>query len=258
MGAGGLSGRPPFARPKVVMVSKLETQAVSVRFDGISALDSVDLSLAEQDILGLLGPNGAGKTTLVNVMSGFQRPTQGRLLLDSDVVSGLRPEALALARCRANVSVGAGVSPLDSVGERRDRGIDSSSATGEGKKSRPGSPRLHRARRGRPSPGRCAPLCRRTSGRHCAGARDRTSFPVARRTGRRHGRGRMRRRWRGSYSNFRNKFGCGVLLIEHNIGIVMAVCRDLHVLNNGRTLATGPIEQVRRDPEVIAAYLGTA
>ena len=42
------------------------------------------------------------------------------------------------------------------------------------------------------------------------------------------------------------KFGCGVLLIEHNIGIVMAVCRSLHVLNNGRTLATGPIEQVRQ------------
>ena len=63
-------------------VQVLETQAVSVRFQGMSALDSVDISLAEQDILGLLGPNGAGKTTLVNVMSGFQRPTQGRLLLD--------------------------------------------------------------------------------------------------------------------------------------------------------------------------------
>ena len=54
------------------------------------------------------------------------------------------------------------------------------------------------------------------------------------------------------------KFGCGVLLIEHNMSVVMTVCQGLHVLNNGRTLATGPIERVRRDPEVIAAYLGAA
>jgi branched-chain amino acid transport system ATP-binding protein len=54
------------------------------------------------------------------------------------------------------------------------------------------------------------------------------------------------------------KFGCGVLLIEHNMSVVMTVCQGLHVLDNGRTLATGPIERVRRDPEVIAAYLGAA
>ncbi|WP_244649566.1 ABC transporter ATP-binding protein C-terminal domain-containing protein [Neoaquamicrobium sediminum] len=55
-----------------------------------------------------------------------------------------------------------------------------------------------------------------------------------------------------------SKFGCGVLLIEHNMGVVMTVCQRLHVLNNGRTLATGPSEIVRRDPEVIDAYLGAA
>jgi branched-chain amino acid transport system ATP-binding protein len=54
------------------------------------------------------------------------------------------------------------------------------------------------------------------------------------------------------------KFGCGVLLIEHNMSVVMTVCERLHVLDNGRTLASGPLERVRRDPEVIAAYLGAA
>jgi branched-chain amino acid transport system ATP-binding protein len=54
------------------------------------------------------------------------------------------------------------------------------------------------------------------------------------------------------------EFNCGVLLIEHNIPVVTAVCRDLHVLNNGRTLASGPIDAVRNNPEVVAAYFGTA
>jgi len=55
-----------------------------------------------------------------------------------------------------------------------------------------------------------------------------------------------------------HEFNCGVLLIEHNITVVTAVCRDLHVLNNGRTLASGPIDVVRNNPEVVAAYFGTA
>jgi branched-chain amino acid transport system ATP-binding protein len=54
------------------------------------------------------------------------------------------------------------------------------------------------------------------------------------------------------------RFGCGVLLIEHNVSVVIAVCRDIHVLDNGRTLAIGAIDTVRKDPAVIAAYLGTA
>jgi branched-chain amino acid transport system ATP-binding protein len=49
-----------------------------------------------------------------------------------------------------------------------------------------------------------------------------------------------------------------VLLIEHNIGVVMEVCDRLHVLNGGRTLAVGAVESVRKNPEVIAAYLGSA
>jgi branched-chain amino acid transport system ATP-binding protein len=54
------------------------------------------------------------------------------------------------------------------------------------------------------------------------------------------------------------RFSCGVLLIEHNVSVVIAVCREIHVLDNGRTLASGAINIVRRDPAVIAAYLGTA
>ena len=76
-------------------MSVLQVQGVSVQFQGLKALDRVDLSLSEGEVLGLLGPNGAGKTTLINVMTGYVRPSEGRMLLGGEEVSGLSPEALA-------------------------------------------------------------------------------------------------------------------------------------------------------------------
>ena len=77
------------------MVERLRTEDVGVSFQGLRALEGVNLTLNKGEILGLLGPNGAGKTTLVNVLSGFHRPTSGRVLLDELDVTGLAPEAFA-------------------------------------------------------------------------------------------------------------------------------------------------------------------
>src|SRR6185436_19330390 len=62
-------------------VSELRTVSVTVRFGGIVALSDVSLTLGRGEVLGLIGPNGAGKTTLVNVLSGFQRPHDGRIAI---------------------------------------------------------------------------------------------------------------------------------------------------------------------------------
>jgi branched-chain amino acid transport system ATP-binding protein len=53
------------------------------------------------------------------------------------------------------------------------------------------------------------------------------------------------------------QFGCGVLLIEHNMRVVVGVCQTLHVLDGGKTIREGDVNTVRHDPEVIRAYLGT-
>ena len=57
----------------------LAAEGVAVHFDGLLALDDVDLEVRRHEILGLIGPNGAGKTTLVNVLTGFQKPSKGRV-----------------------------------------------------------------------------------------------------------------------------------------------------------------------------------
>ena len=57
----------------------LQARDVSVRFEGLTAIDGVSITLGRNEVLGLIGPNGAGKTTLVNVLTGFERSTEGRL-----------------------------------------------------------------------------------------------------------------------------------------------------------------------------------
>src|SRR5580692_6312775 len=66
----------------------LIADSVTVRFGGLVAIDNVAIRLAQDHVLGLIGPNGAGKTTLVNVLSGFQRPSAGRLSLGGQDITG--------------------------------------------------------------------------------------------------------------------------------------------------------------------------
>src|SRR5438874_3905304 len=69
----------------------LRASSVSRSFEGVRALQNVTLELHRHEVVGLIGPNGAGKTTLVNVMTGFDRPTTGRIELDDDDVTSWSP-----------------------------------------------------------------------------------------------------------------------------------------------------------------------
>src|SRR5262245_39768556 len=68
----------------------LETRALTKRFDGLAAVNSVDLAVEEGEIVGLIGPNGAGKTTCFNLLAGFLRPTAGTIRFDGRDITGLR------------------------------------------------------------------------------------------------------------------------------------------------------------------------
>ena len=71
------------------MAAVLELRDVGVRFGSFDAVDGVSLSVHAGEIVGLIGPNGAGKTVTFNVVSGLQKPTRGRVLLDGRDVTGV-------------------------------------------------------------------------------------------------------------------------------------------------------------------------
>jgi branched-chain amino acid transport system ATP-binding protein len=238
-------------------MSELRTESISVRFQGLRALDSVDLSLKDGEILGLLGPNGAGKTTLVNVVSGFQRPTAGTVRVDGKSVGGLTPDALArhgIARTFQSVRLFRRLSILENVevsalGHAKTRNEARSTArralefVGLGAAARRVAGELPYADERRVGIARALALRPRflLLDEPAAGMTDSECLDLVL-----------------IIRQLPQSFGCAVLLIEHNIEVVMEVCHRLHVLNGGRTLAVGPVESVRKNPDVIAAYLGSA
>ena len=82
------NGRNRNAKDKIL---SLELESISVAFGGFKALDDVTISLKKAEIVGLIGPNGAGKTTCVNIITGFQDPTSGTVMLDGQDINAKAP-----------------------------------------------------------------------------------------------------------------------------------------------------------------------
>ena len=234
----------------------LAAEGVAVHFEGLLALDDVDLEVRRHEILGLIGPNGAGKTTLVNVLTGFQKPSKGRVRLAGRDVTGRPPHLL-----------------------RRD-GVGRTFQAGRLFKEIPISENVEVA-------AVSLGLGRRRAHEHAmeildwVGLADRAHLTAAilpYTDERRVGIARALA-MKPDYvlldepaagmsdlecddlmhliGEIPDRFGCGVLLIEHNMRVVMGVSQRVHVLDGGKTITHGTPEEIQAHPEVIAAYLGT-
>ena len=232
----------------------LRASSVSRSFAGVQALRAVSLELRPQEVVGLIGPNGAGKSTLVNVLSGFDRPTDGRVLLeDRDVTrwSAHRRGRHGLARTfqhshafsgltvRENVEVSAlGVGTSGRAAARRTRellgllGLDDYA-------DRPASDLSHGDER---RLGVARALA--TDPRFVLMDEPAAGLPEAEVPG-----------FAAAVNAVRDR-GAGVLLVDHNVALVLDVCERIHVLDQGTTLAEGSPEEIRADLGVAAAYLG--
>ncbi|MEU3301628.1 ABC transporter ATP-binding protein [Streptomyces sp. NPDC006678] len=234
----------------------LETDAVGVRFGGVRALHGVGIGLRPGEICGLIGPNGAGKTTLFDVLSGIRRADEGRILLEGADITRRSPvwrarhgvrrtfqrqqlfgqltvrDHLLVAQEWRRGSGPARRERADTV--LRECGLEALAQMYAG--GLPvGQGRMVELARALADPPRVLLLDEPASGMP-AGERDRLAAVVRR---------------------LAAEQNCAVLLVEHNVTFVMELCTRVVVLDLGEVLAEGTPAEVRADPRVRDAYLGT-
>jgi branched-chain amino acid transport system ATP-binding protein len=249
----------------------LETHELTKLFGGLSAINSLSLSVEEGEIVGLIGPNGAGKTTFFNLVTGFIPPSAGTVTFQGRDITGLPPHAIArvglirtfqLVRLLPDFTVlqnmVAATHLYPEIGfleailntaryRRKEKDIAESirailqfvGLTGVENVAARNLPHGHQKILGIAIALAAKPKLLLLD--ECLGGMnnaevDATLEIIA----------EIRRR------------GTAILLIEHNMRAVMSICDRLVVINFGTEIAKGMPEEVRQNPEVIKAYLGAA
>jgi branched-chain amino acid transport system ATP-binding protein len=235
----------------------LQVHDISVRFGGLQALSSVGLEVAAGEIHGLIGPNGAGKTTLFNVITGLQRPTQGRVHLGAHDVTGAKPHVrsrLGLGRTFQRLELFGTLSARENVqmaAEVQSRKLSNGrdpAAEAEYQLERAGI--LHVA--DEPTDSLPTGLARLVEMARALAASPSVLLldePSS-------GLDADETAALGQVLVQLASEGMGVLLVEHDMTLVMAICARVDVLDNGQIIARGDPATVRADVRVQEAYLG--
>ena len=238
-------------------MSQLGTNKLSVAFAGLKALSEVDLAINPGGITGLIGPNGAGKTTLVNVLTGFQTPSSGAATLDGVALSGLPPHQIrrkGIARTFQGGRLFRDLAVIDNLevtgvglGQSRARARAEAADMLEWIGIAPLADRIagtlpytdeRRVAIGRALIGKPAYILLDEPAAGMSGPEAADLSALIRRIA--------------------SEMGCGVLLIEHNVGLVLNLCDQIVVLDSGAVIEAGPPEVIRNSERVRHAYMGTA
>lgn len=237
--------------------NRLVAEQVTKDFAGLRAVDSVSLSLERGEILGLIGPNGSGKTTMINVLTGLLPITSGRVLVDGRDVTGWAPHRIArvgLARTFQVVKLFKDFTVMENVE------VAAISARGVSRRQAQDLAAAALARVGiehlAELPASVLPQGEERRVEIARALATQPSYLLLDEPG------------AGlndvevevllpTLDRIRQEVGCGILIVDHDMRLIMGLCDRIHVLNYGRTIAEGAPELVRREPAVIEAYLGT-
>jgi branched-chain amino acid transport system ATP-binding protein len=253
------------------MSALLEVEGISRRFGGLNALKDVSFSVGEREIVGLIGPNGAGKTTCFNVVSGVMPPSAGAIRFEGASIVGKKASAIVkdgLVRTFQATTV----FPGSTVTENVMRGAFATTPV-----SMPGS--IFNTRKARTvlaaTLKRCEVLLERLS---LAPFRDRKAGELSYGGQRRLGvaialaanpkllmldepvaglNPEEAAEFGGLIRELHESEKVSVLLVEHHMRLVMGLCHRIVVLDHGEKIAEGVSAEIRANPKVVQAYLGT-
>ncbi|WP_432677034.1 ABC transporter ATP-binding protein [Rhodococcus pyridinivorans] len=236
----------------------LETRGITVRFGGHVAVKDVSLGIEPGTVTGLIGPNGAGKTTLFNTITGLQRPTVGKVFLDGRDITSLPPykrARMGMARTFQRLELFVSLSVRDNLrvagdihnangrnkidlDEEVDRLLELTGladiASTDVSDVPTGRARVVEVARALMTSPRVLLLDEPASGQT---EQETEAFAA------------LLRDLADS--------GLAIFLVEHDIPLVMKICSRIHVLDYGAVLASGVPDEIKNDPAVINAYIGT-
>jgi branched-chain amino acid transport system ATP-binding protein len=239
-------------------VALLNVDQVSVRFGGLQALAAVTIDVPENEVTGLIGPNGAGKTTLFNVITGLLGPNSGRVELGGSDVTNLNPtkrarrglartfqrlELFSLLTVRENIRVAADIRK----GWSRDK--DNPAEVVERIIERVGLQAIAEERVDSLPTGQCRLV---ELGRSLA-----TKPKVLLLDEPASGQDETETEQFATLLRELADEGMVVVLVEHDVQLVMKICRTVHVLDFGQIIAVGTPAEIQTNDAVLAAYLGS-
>jgi len=247
----------------------LETKGLTKYFGGLPAVKNLDLAINEGEIVGLIGPNGAGKTTAFNVMSGYLKPTEGRIFFKGEEITGLKMAGIAkkgLVRTFQHSTLFNDMTVMENMIVAQHLHININLLTDIFKTRSSllrwrdlkdkahdildymGLSQVENIKAGSLPYG-----YQRLLGVAVTLAVEPAMIlldePV---TGMNNEETKM---MVSKVAGFREK-GITILLVEHHMRVVMSVCDRIYVLNFGEKMAEGPPEEICKNEDVIKAYLG--
>lgn len=256
------------AQPEPILVC----DNVSRWFKGVHALKDVSVAIGKGEIFGLVGPNGSGKTTLVNAVTGFYPPQQGKILFEDRRIDGQKPHRIArngIARTFQNVALFRGMSVLDNILMGRHIFMNPNPLASLfywwwAQKDEIAHRRkveevidLLQLESVRDEHVDVIPLGlqKRVELARALCADPRLLIldePMA-------GMNQEEKEYMVRFIlDAQEALGLTVLIIEHHMDVVTAICGRILVLNNGTAIAEGPAREAIADPQVVEAYIGKA
>ena len=236
----------------------LEVKNLGISFGGLRAVDDFNLSIEKGELYGLIGPNGAGKTTVFNMLTGVYKPTDGKILLDGEDVTGKKTIELnkeGIARTFQNIrlfsdflvtySALTGILRLPRFyrleKEMDERAMELLEVFGLDKEAGYKASNLPYGKQRELEIARAMATNPKLLllDEPAAGMNPNETQSLM-----------------NTIRFVRDKFNMTILLIEHDMKLVSGICERLTVLNFGQVLANGDTEEVLKDPKVITAYLG--